>query len=148
MAFRDDLKTFLATDIRSRITAISLASDDVYFGHHPRVPRGDQEAWCRYANRLPLELELGRLSRHVIDVQLYIAGVDNDNEDNLAELLEESAEQLIAAYEEPSGLAILRAGVTSGQIYAVKIGRGEASVRDDRMARWLPLSLMIDERVR
>lgn len=133
MTFRDDLKTFLVSDIATQLSAFATPSaPTVYSGQLDRINFSDFDVRVRYVSRNRLQRETG-LTRHLVEVQIMIFGHDEDEEDNLAAVVESAVETLVGAYD--GGRSTFAAGLTSYQIERVRAFRFDPLQMDQRRRR-------------
>lgn len=146
MATRDDIKTWLATNIPTQLAAFTDPSaPQAYAGQRERVNPAAFEARIRYLNPVDVQRETG-LRRHLVEVILKIIGHDESEENNLADELEGAADALIAAYDGQT--ATIAAGLTSSSIERVRAFRHEPLDIDHSRAtaqRSAVVRLQIDE---
>lgn len=144
MSTKNDIKSFLVANIPSQITAIAIDSSNIYDGQSRRSQTGDYEVWIKYLGHTPIIRGTGRLERHSLDIAIIAMGWDESNEDALASLLEDAADNLIAAYDE--NVSLFRANLTSTTVSWTRIVRG--AIRAGRIEKMILLTLTLDEWVR
>lgn len=144
MSTKDDLKSFLVTNIPSQVSVFTLAAGDVYEGQARRIQTSPYEAWVRYIGHQPITRGTGRLERHTVDIALIAMGYDESNEDALTDLIEDAADELIEAYDENASL--FRTNLSSSTVSWTRLVRGAISA--DVMEKIVLLTLTLDEWVR
>lgn len=140
MSTRDDIKDFLVSDLPGQVSALTLSA---YAGQAERVLDDDVAVRIRYVSRKPVRRDTGQ-ERHELELIMRHKGWDQSDEDGQAELLEEAADEVIAAYD--GALATFVAGLSDVTVERVRCFRsGPTRVDVNRFEREVTLTLEIDE---
>jgi|SaaInlV_165m_DNA_1040744.scaffolds.fasta_scaffold22499_5 hypothetical protein len=117
MATRDDLKSFLVTDIPTRITTTPIVA---YEGQIERVNSDDFEARVQYLYREKIRNASGYLRHHLM-IHLLSNGWDKSEEDTLTDTVEDAADEMVDDYN--GKVSVFRAGLAGKQIARAKARR-------------------------
>ncbi len=143
MATRDDIQSWLVSDLPARIKA-AAENPGAYRGQVERINPDDFDLRVQYGTREKLRRRSGQ-TRHRLTIHVMSRGWDLSAEVELADKVDQAAELIVDGYDGKK--STVQAGLTAVQVERVRCFRvGEMDVPEGRKPkRGIEITFELDE---